>query len=178
MSSTGFVYFYCSFDTLASQQPANILASALVQLCSTVPSLYNDLSARFATNVEKQIPQAIDIRELETILMGHTDKLSRFYFFVDAINESEESRTLEMMLCTLARTYNNIRLLVTSTGNLSQSHFENANIIESVMDANAVDDDIAIYLDSQMAQKTELSSLSPALKHDVRAAILDRSKGV
>jgi hypothetical protein len=70
-SLTGFAYFYCSFDTLASQQSVNILASILVQLCFAVPALYDDLLDRYSALAEKQTPQAFDFKEFEAILASH-----------------------------------------------------------------------------------------------------------
>jgi hypothetical protein len=176
--STGLVYFYCSFGTLASQQPVNILASILVQLCVTVPSLYDDLSAKYGKLAEEQTPQSFDVKELEVLLAAHASKLSRLYFFLDAINESSENYTLEHMIFTLTGKHKNFRIFVTSTDHLDRSRFGDANTIESTMDADVIDKDIATYLESEMIEKSDITRLSAELKDEVRAAILGNSRGV
>jgi hypothetical protein len=175
---TGLVYFYCSFGTLASQQPVNILASTLVQLCITVPSLYNDLLAKYGKLAEEQTPQSFDVKELEVLLAAHAARLSRLYFFLDAINESSENYTLERMISSLTGKHKNVRIFVTSTDHLDRSRFGDASIIESTMDADVIDKDIATYLESEMIEKSEFTRLSAGLKDDVRAAILGNSRGV
>jgi hypothetical protein len=177
-SSTSLVYFYCSFGTLASQHPVNILASILVQLCVTVPALYDDLLDRYGALAEKQTPQDFDLKEFEAILSYHIINLTRLYLFLDAMNESSENSALERMLCTLAKRHHNIRIFVTSTDHLDKSRFGDANIIECTMEADVIDKDIATYLEGQMAEKTDLMSLSATLKNDVHSAILGNSNGV
>jgi hypothetical protein len=178
--STGLVYFYCSFGTLASQQPVNILASTFVQLCISVPSLflYNDLLTKYGRLAEEQTPQSFDVKELEVLLAAHASRLSRLYFFLDAINESSENYTLERMIFNLTGKHENFRIFLTSKDYLDRSRVGDANIIEITMDAGVIDKDIATYLESEMIEKSDFTRLSAGLKDDVRAAILGNSIGV
>lgn len=45
--SVGLAYFYCAFNNVASQEPANILGSLLVSLCHTKPHLLFDFEPQF-----------------------------------------------------------------------------------------------------------------------------------
>jgi hypothetical protein len=82
------------------------------------------------------------------------------------------------MISNLTGKHKNVRIFVTSTDHLDRSRFGDASIIESTMDADVIDEDIATYLESEMIEKSEFTRLSAGLKDDVRAAILGNSRGV
>jgi hypothetical protein len=110
--------------------------------------------------------------------LRHITSLSRLYLFLDAVNESLENSALERMICNLAKRHHNIRIFVTSTDRLDKSRLGDANIVESTMEADVINRDIATHLEDRMAEKSDLIILSAALKKDVRSAILGFSKGV
>lgn len=172
-------YSYCSFSTLVSQSPVNILSAFLVQLSEGIPSLYQELSATYKSLSQQQTESNVKLGQLKDIFRRHTAGLDRIFIFVDAINESQSSDQVEEMLSDLAKSCQNVRLVLSSTYSVKQSRID-ANVIfrESPMATKTVGRDIRIYVDSQIAGTATLSALSSALRQEIREAILDRSDGV
>lgn len=170
--------FYCSFGTLASQQLVSILASILVQACEAIPSLYANLSAKYAEAANAQQPRSVEASELLHILAQHAAKVSRFYICIDAINESTEAETIQKTMCGLAGKCKNIRLFITSTHEPHPSGSREARFMTSTMKADLIDHDIDTYLDEKIAASDELRKCDRLVREEIRLTILGRSGGV
>lgn len=176
--STAYTRFYCSFGTLASQQLVKILASILVQACKVIPSLYDNLSAKYAEAANTQQPRSVEASELLQILLEHVTKVSRFYICIDGINESIEAETIQKTMCGLAGKCGNIRLFITSTHEPHESVFREARFINNTMKADLIDHDISTYLDEEIATSDELRRCNSLVREEIRRTILGRSGGV
>jgi hypothetical protein len=177
-TSTGLAYFYCSFGTLMSQRADKILASIIVQACTTLPGLYDELSAKFGSLVQQQSPPTIEVVELLQIFISHVRKLDRFYICIDAINESFELEEILEMLSTLVEQCSNIHLFVTSTHVYRDSDFGAAKIISSTMNVQSVDHDIATYIDRTISTKIKSTPLNMMVQEEIRKTIIEKSDGV
>ena len=170
-------YFYCSFNTLDSQQPVNILASFLVQLCSEDSTLFNELSQAFLASKEKGHSRTLEVRDLLAIFTRNVAQFSRVFLFVDAVNESEAPSAVTETLLAIAQSCNNVRFLITSTDNVNRHQFsQDISVIESNM--SKIDADILTYVNNAVDTNVNLRTLSVALKSEVREAISGRASGV
>ncbi|KAF2678620.1 hypothetical protein K458DRAFT_376199 [Lentithecium fluviatile CBS 122367] len=179
LSPTAYAYFYCSFGTLASQSPVNILGSLLVQLSRNNERLYDDLRHRFLNLARRRIPVNLKLEELKEIFIKHAGRLGRVFIFIDAVNESESFEDVKQMLFSLARACSGMRLIVTSTDFVDLRGKESGfHIIESTMRPEAVDEDICVFIDDRTATSWTLKVLSPTLQDEIRQAIVAHSNGV
>ncbi|KAH5431275.1 hypothetical protein HBI23_230830 [Parastagonospora nodorum] len=176
--STVCTRFYCSFGTLASQQLVNILASILVQACEAIPSLYDNISTQYAEAANAQQPRSVEASEILRILVEHVTKVSRFYIWIDAVNESTEAEIIQKTMCGLAGKCKNIRLFITSTHEPQELAFREARFITSTMKADLIDHEIATYLDEEITTSDELRKCDPLVREEIRRTILGRSSGV
>jgi hypothetical protein len=177
-SSAGLAYFYCSFGTMMSQRADKILASIIVQACANIPELYDEVSTTFASLAQQKSPPTTEVPELLQLFVRHIINLDRFYICIDAINESSESEEILEMLSSLVEQCDNIHLFVTSTHIHRHSDFSTAKIINSAMNVESVDDDIATYIDRTISTKTKSFPLDMTIQEDIRKAILEKSDGV
>ena len=107
--SVAVVYFYCSFDNIASQEPVSILGSFVAQLSDPFPEILNDLKDSYE---QLLIP---DIETQIELILKHTASLQKLFVLVDALNESYQAEAALEALLELGKRASNIRVLVSST---------------------------------------------------------------
>ncbi|KAJ5289055.1 hypothetical protein N7478_002085 [Penicillium angulare] len=169
-----FAYFYCSMSNAASQIPQNILGSIVAQLSGKedsildkIRSVYNDIPKSQAHK------RPVDISALEEAIIQHASGKTRVVFFIDAINEGQDTRRIELILLKLARLAPNIRIVVTTTSTIVlPQEVEMLNL-----DAATMSGDIKAYIDYRLQSDDAMRGLKPDFKKEIRTKLLENADG-
>ncbi|KFY48733.1 hypothetical protein V495_01084 [Pseudogymnoascus sp. VKM F-4514 (FW-929)] len=178
-SQDSVLYFYCSFDDLATQNPANILASFIVQLSHQVPELLDDFMPEYLKAKERSTPAQLSIEKLEKVFITHAKSLPRVYLFLDAINECQDASATVDLLVRLSRRCRNLRMLITSTRDLNIR--EPSSTIQTLvvqMDSSRVTKDISIFVDDMLALDPSLRNITKELKADIGSTVISSADGM
>ncbi|GAD91601.1 hypothetical protein PVAR5_0174 [Paecilomyces variotii No. 5] len=169
-----FAYFYCTFGDTASQDPVNILGSFVVQLSEAIPSILETIWPLYekATKLNAHT-SPIDITSVEDAIIKHASGPRRVVLFVDAMNESAHMENIKCSLLRLSDLSPHIRILVTGTTDVFTA--EHASIIN--MNGVIIRSDIHSFVRSGLQQDETLRNLSPKLKEQILAAIVEGADG-
>ncbi|OBT96480.2 hypothetical protein VE01_05654 [Pseudogymnoascus verrucosus] len=173
------LYFYCSFDDQATQDPVNILASFIVQLSHQVPELLDDFMPEYLKAKQHSTPAQLSIEQLEKIFMAHTRSLPHVFLFLDAVNECQDASAISDLLVRLALRCSNLRMLITSTRELNNP--EPSGTLQTLvvqMDSSSVTKDISIFVDDMLALDQGLRNVTMELKADIRSTVISNSDGM
>lgn len=111
-------------------------------------------------------------------LVNWAEKLSIVYIVVDGVNESAKASDIVTVLLSFARSSSHFRFLFSSTENSkSSSAWRYCRLIPTEMDASAVDPDIQVYVNDQLAKNPSLRRYTRSLKADIGEAILELADG-
>ncbi|KAM7215162.1 hypothetical protein V8F06_009480 [Rhypophila decipiens] len=169
-------YFFCSFDNLETQNPANIISSLLRQASTIINGITDEVLARFNEWVEKEA-RTLSMAEMESMLVRHVKQLDRFIVIIDAVNESESKTNITKSLARLATQLENFTLILSSTADRDLVEEDNGHrfsITKVEMQSDLVDQDIQLYLNNTLEKR---STFSPELKLKVERSIMKESRG-
>jgi hypothetical protein len=172
------LFFYCSFDISASQDPAKILGSFLAQLSKQVPGIVEDLIPKLQAAESKGQEPSFSAMELEDLFIEHSSAASSISMVIDAVNESSMRTDLEPLLHRLAASCPNVRIFVSSTNDHSFDSDTHVAICDVEMNVKDVDQDIRVYIEDKLNTDKMLRVLSESLKQEVRDLLLSRSNGM
>ncbi|XTI92171.1 hypothetical protein V2W45_1421691 [Cenococcum geophilum] len=173
------IYFYCSFDDPATQNPVNILASLVVQFSKQAPHLLEDFMPEYFKAKQHSAPAQLSVKQLEEIFIRHTKRLPRVFVCVDAVNECQDAATIVDLLLRLALSCSNLRMLVTSTRNLINREPKGAlQILVIPMDTSGVNEDISVFVDGMLATDQGFRNITKELKVKIRSTVLTRAEGM
>ena len=167
-------YFYCSFDEVASQDPANMVGSFLSQISTMCPDILEGLDVYFA---RKQRPA---IKELEQHFMNQTARSSlKTLVFVDAVNECKKIEPMINTLLRLAQSRSDIRVLFTSTEEdpliTEWTHLTPPKATSLRM--SALSADIHIFIDAKLKEKKNLQGLSSEKIKEIKRVLSSKADG-
>ena len=173
------IYFYCSFDDLATQNPAKILACFVLQLSNQVPDLLQDLVPEYLKEKQHSAPAQLSVEQLEDIFIRHTKGLPRVFLFLDAVNECQDAVAIADLLLRLALRCSNLRMVVTSTRNLNTREPKGAcQILVIQMDSSSVNEDISVFVDDMLARDRGFRNITEELNVNIRSTVLKRAEGM
>lgn len=112
-SQTGLAFFYCDYRDTESHTAANIIASLIKQLCSSLPNLPHSLSRLYMESDNGQnMPKVEELREV----LNDTCRNSQdVYIIIDALDECDALRHRPVLVKTLERIQRDVaKVFVTS----------------------------------------------------------------
>jgi hypothetical protein len=167
------LYFYCSYDNAASQDPVNILAAFVTQLSEKCPSMLNAYQARYLT------PNRADVPELEDQLITAAGSLDGVYVFFDALNESSLAGHVVKSLLRIVQSASNVQLLVTTTPDTYlQEILYSKRMIQVDMRPHWIEGDIRVFVAACIEQSPTLRSLSDSIKMLIEQTIIGKADGM
>ena len=164
-------YFYCSFSNQETQDIRKVVASLIQQLCDSYPPLWKDVHQQYLT-YRGQLDRPADKMPLEEGLTLLNDQCARFgpYLFIDAINESKQSKELLSMIQTLVVDAPSVRIMVSSTEELGD-HFTSKQATIIPMERKSVRRDIQTYIQNYIQCDLFLGLLPNGLKNEIIATL-------
>ena len=180
--SSANAYFFCSVTDLSSQDPLNLFGSLLVQLCNVDPSLWTDTDSRYREEMDEDPDSSsrLSLSEVEAMLDTTCKKLPKVHIFLDALNETGESASILSTLGRLIRGNENLRIIVSSTEDLSRSITGPVllPLFTVLMASSLLATDIETYVEFWLSHHEELRNLPSYLKDDIKAKLLLRADGM
>jgi len=104
-------------------------------------------------------------------------KLSGACLFLDAINESQQSRKMLNLIKDLLRNIPSVRIMMSSTEELDES-FEPQGVEVVAMDRGGISRDIQIYIGDWLETDPHLSNLPDSLKAKISSKLQSGNHGV
>lgn len=104
-------------------------------------------------------------------------KLSGAYLFLDAINESQQSRKMLNLIKDILRNIPSVRIMMSSTEELDES-FKPQEVEVVAMDRGGISRDIQIYIGDWLETDLHLSNLPDSLKAKIRSKLQSGNHGV
>ena len=166
------VYFYCSFDSVASQDPENVLASVLVQLAKKSPELVDG----YQDHYRKRTPPGI--QELQDQIIDQSKDMECLYIFVDAVNESSSCARLLSILSGISRASNSIRIFLTSTPEIDTQDLLQHRLVMIDMRPQWIENDIRLFVNAKIQQNSTLVNLSELTKSDILKTVTRKADGM
>ena len=175
----GICYFYCSFDNLGTQGPSNVFGSLALQLSEKVPSILDDISDLYASEQDKVTLRSLTAEDLVKLLIKGIGGLSKTYFVIDAINESEKGDEILEIATQLAAQCQHLRLVLSCTRGYDRiAHGDEFRVLDVDMIAEKVDEDILSLVDAALRRHPVLRTFSEQLKDDIRQTLHSQSDGM
>jgi len=157
----------------ASQIPVNVLGSLVAQFSGkdtsidNIRAIYNDIPKSQAHK------RTIDIAVLEDAISKHASGKTKIVIMVDAINESHETRHIELSLLRLANLAPNIRIVVTTTSTMvARRDVDMLNISAEMMSG-----DIKAYINHRMESDKALVDRKPEFKAEIQKTLSENADG-
>jgi len=119
----------------------------------------------------------MSLQEGFDILIQGGVKLSGAYLFLDAINESQQSRKMLNLIKDLLRNIPSVRIMMSSTEELDES-FEPQVVEVVAMDRRGISRDIQIYIEDWLENDPHLSTLPDSLKAKIASTLQSGNHGV
>ncbi len=174
-SQIAVAYFYCSFDEVASQDPAHMVGSFISQVSTVCPNMLEGLEVGFS---RKERPT---IKDLEHRLMSQTARSSlKTFLLVDAVNECKKIEPMIETLLRLAESASGIRVLFTSTEEdpliqeLTELHPPKATAIRM----SALSADIHLVIEAKIQEKKNLRGLLPERREEIKDVLSKKADGM
>ncbi|KAI9849685.1 MAG: hypothetical protein M1837_002811 [Sclerophora amabilis] len=175
-------YFYCSFTDMASQDPANIFGSFIVQMCELRPENWSELDARYRDKNSRGngVPKRLGLLELQAILKRLCRSFSQTYLFLDAPNESKEPSDIMSPLLGMVSESEGLRLMVSSTEELDfQTTKQGLSPPFLVhMSTEQINSDVSNYIEVWLREHERLRNLPAALKRDIKSVLIGKADGM
>ncbi|KAJ9654303.1 hypothetical protein H2201_009022, partial [Coniosporium apollinis] len=172
-SSAAVVYFYCSFDVSASQEPANILGSFLAQLSAIFPEILEDLKSYYR---QLLLPS---VEDLIQIILKHSAPIQTLFIFIDALNETNKAEEALEAVLELQKRAGNMRIMVTSSSPpVATVMQENSALIEVTMSASSTREDIQAFVNNQVDERALFRHLDAATKKHIKRFLVEKSDGM
>lgn len=169
-------YFYCSFDNRQSHDPRNILGSFLAQLATKVPDLLTAYQSRLQTAREDSLQDLVAL--FSEILIEWSKSLSTVYLVIDGVNESTAATSIASLLFSLTPKCDTFRFLFSSTEYFDREpRGDYCHFIYAEMKMSAIDSDIKLYVEDQLAENPSLTRFTPSLKDNIAKSVLELAHG-
>jgi hypothetical protein len=157
----------------ASQLPVNVLGSLVAQLSGKDASILDNIRPIYNDIPKSQAhKRTIDIAVLEDAIIKHASGKTKVIILVDAINESHDTRHIEISLLRLANLASNIRIVVTTTSTMIKRDVDMLNISAKMMLG-----DIKAYLNHRLESDEALREQKPEFKAEIQKRLSDNADG-
>jgi hypothetical protein len=124
-------------------------------------------------------PAQLSVEQLEDIFIRHTKGLPRVFLFLDAVNECQDAAAIADLLLRLALRCSNLRMVATSTRNLTNRAPKGAlQILVIQIDSSSVNEDISVFVDDMLARDRGFRNINEELKVNIRSTVLNRAEGM
>ncbi|KAJ5909759.1 hypothetical protein N7504_004402 [Penicillium tannophilum] len=173
-STLSFAYFYCTMSNSASQVPVHVLGSLVAQLSGKDASILDNIRPVYNDIPKSQAhKRTIDIAVLEDAIIKHASGKTKVVILVDAINESQDTRHIEISLLRLASLAPNIRIVVTTTSTMvARRDVDMLNISAQMMSG-----DIKAYINHRLESNVALMDRKPEFKAEIQKTLSDNANG-
>jgi hypothetical protein len=177
-ADTAFAFFYFSFSDERKQSDSDLLRSLVVQLGWREPGL--SMLRQAYGDAKRSVPGP---DELEKILLASIRSCSTVHLLMDALDECpEDHETRQSVLARIERLTQdapNLKILATSRELYRIRKSMEALIAEPLCVATrAVDDDIQLYLTSEVSRDRSLRELSPEMRTLIENTIASQADGM
>ncbi len=165
------IYYYCYFGR-NQDETGHLLRWAVGQLARPARHIPKIISTQYELGEQPSLVALIDA------FADLSSRLNQVYILVDALDESKPRVDLIRTLQLLSTRFGNVKILAMSR--------EEADIKSAMKDFAAsvslsnpyVDEDIAIYVDSELASNPGLQSYPAELKQEIRAGLVTGARGM
>jgi hypothetical protein len=170
--STGLAYYYCSFDR-AQDETQHLLRWVMSQLCHQLKYIPDEIRELYDAGSEPTT------KSLVLALSATLHSFRRVYLFIDALDESlDRQRLLDMIVQLAGSDFEAISLLV-----MSRKELDIIETLESVFSSLSlsnprVDEDIRVYIQSELRSHRKFSRWPTILKEDIEAALVKGAQGM
>ncbi|KAJ5538442.1 hypothetical protein N7494_007921 [Penicillium frequentans] len=173
-STLSFAYFYCTMSNSASQVLVNVLGSLVAQLSGKDASILDNIRPIYNDVPKSQAhKRTIDIAVLEDAIIKHASGKTRVVVLVDAINESHDTRHIELSFLRLANLAPNIRIVVTTTSTMvARRYVDMLNISAEMMSG-----DIKAYINHRLESDKALLDRKPEFKAEIQRTLSKNADG-
>ncbi|RBR10782.1 uncharacterized protein FIESC28_09313 [Fusarium coffeatum] len=175
MPDVGIAYIYCNYQRHTQQRATDILSSLLRQLAQTqspLPTSVQDLykgHERFRTQ-----PTLKQISEALSLVAG---EFSKVYIVIDALDEcnaTDNTRVTVLREIYRLQKHMTVNIFATSRPNKEVSNVFGGSL---TLDITATDDDVRMYLDTQISLQESLIIDNP-LKAEIKDKIVAIADGM
>jgi len=173
LNDIGSSYYYCYFGR--SQDETNpFLRWIISQLCRQLKYIPEKLGLLSKRGVEPGSQDLLDV------LTEVVKKFRRVYIIVDALDESQDRRFLLNLLIKFAsdKAFEKISLMVFSREERGIHHAFDGICTSMSLSNPLVDEDIRVYIESQLQTDCKLSRWPDSLKTDIRDALVKGANGM
>lgn len=173
LSDLGWAYYYCYFGR-NQDESRHFLCWIINQLCRQLKYVPGNLAALQNLGDE---PSTTDLLNVLSILVK---KFRRVYIVVDALDESRDRRFFLDLLIKIVgdENFQNISILVTSRKELDILQTLEGLCSSISLSNPLVDEDIRIYVESQLQTDHKFSRWPPFVRQEVRNALTKGAKGM
>ena len=176
-NNAGVAYFYCTFNSAASQEPRMILRSVIAQLARQKPSLLSGLENYFKGNKTKISNRTLG--NWEEILWRCSAYFDRVYIFIDAINESRNRISIGRSISKIAKSSGNVSVFLTSIEEtIDPTLQESLPSTVIAMRSNEISADVEKVIDSGLQHRFGHLKLSNSLKDKIRSTLVGQADGM
>lgn len=177
-AESSFAFFYFSFSDEHKQSDGDLLRSLIAQIGWREPGL--SMLRQAYSDAKRSVPGP---DELEKILLASTRSCSKVYLLIDALDECpEDHQTRQSVLARMERLTQdapNLRILATSRElDRIRESMEVLTAEPLRVTTRAVDDDIQLYLASEMSRDRRLCKLNPEMRTLIESTIASKADGM
>jgi hypothetical protein len=166
------VYYYC-YHGRNHDETSHFLRWLLNQLCRQAATVPINISRLFATDCQ---PHTEDLIEA---IKAVSARFSRIFVTIDAIDESDNREVITQLLYHMATSeeFSVFYIVVLSRKEVDiERQFH--NFISVSMSNERVNRDIGRYIDSQLLSERKFQRWSPALRNEIKEALLNGANGM
>ncbi|KAJ6563634.1 hypothetical protein DFH09DRAFT_1364040 [Mycena vulgaris] len=170
---TGIAVLYLNHKETEMQSPSNLLAGLWRQLIVEKP-ISSAVARLYSKHRERRTRPSLE--EIHAILGSAVSQYSNAFIIIDALDEYPERQRGILLRC-LSSLGSTVNLMLTSRPNINPNHVLNLQTLE----IRAAEDDIRLYVDSQILGSFRLSrhiQNRPSLREDIETTIVRRSDGM
>jgi len=167
-------YFYCDFRDIEKTKPVNLYGSLLAQILDlNFNELPEDIAAYHQKNKSRN-PYEFELRDM---LMHTLAIVPATTIVIDALDECQNRQDLLEGLLDLHKSYDQVRLLVTSR---EESDIKQvfSGVTQLWIQAEMTASDIALFVEEEVEHQPKLKRLKPATKTEIIKTITAEAKGM
>lgn len=170
---TGWVYYYCYFGR-NQDETEPLLRWIIIQLCQQARYVPKKLSTAYRSGHQ------LGIVELVPILEAVLEAFDTAFITIDALDESMPYTNLLacLKLIMTEPRFNKVRLLMTSRQYLDIEQSIKPHAVSFPMLNHYVEEDLRIYITSQLQSHSKFRAWPSALIEEVNVALVKGAKGM
>ncbi|KAH6617611.1 hypothetical protein F5144DRAFT_586944 [Chaetomium tenue] len=170
---TGWVYYYCYFGR-NQDETEPLLRWIIIQLCQQARYVPKKLSTAYRSGDQ------LGIKELVSILEAVLEAFDTAFITIDALDESMPyTNLLACLKVIMAESrFRKVRLLMTSRQYLDIEQSIKPHAVSFPMLNHYVDEDLRIYITSQLQSHSKFRAWPSALIEEVNFALVKGAKGM